>query len=300
MEKKNSTGNIVSIILAILLLILGFFTYNNYKKYQINEQELLNEKLEIQADLDEKIQSLDRAIAENTGLKDRLSSFKDSLVLFKEEIRKLKKINYSTIKKYKNKLAQLEEANRQLLEEAELLRKENYALSMEIDSTKSVVQQQEQLIEQKQKEADSLIVTTREMSETITKASALKIRNIDVLPLRRKSNGKLKETSRGQKTDALRIKFTILENNIAKPGDREVFIIVKTASGEVIAPSGKFNDSNGNIHSYTDNTTVPYENSDKEVIVLTEIPEKALDKGRYYIDVYMEGHLQGTGKIELK
>jgi hypothetical protein len=300
MTEKNSSVNYLAILLGILLLILGVFTYRNYIQHKENEAELLNEKLEIQADLDEKIQSLDKAISENTELKDRLTSFKDSLISFKSEVKKLKNLNYASLRKYKNKLMELEKINQELMREAEVLRQQNYALSVEIDSTKAIVSRQEQVITKKQQEADSLIVTTQKMSETIAKGAALKIGGINILAMKRKSSGKLKETTRGKRTNALRIEFTIRENSIAKPGERNVYVVVKKPNGDIIAPGGKFNDSEGRILTYTDTTTVPYENKDKDVVILTEIPKEALDAGTYYVDVFMEEHLQGTGKIVLK
>ncbi len=299
-SNNNKTANYLAIILAVLLIGLGIFSYKTYLTQKENQAAILNEKLEIQADLDEKIQALDEAISENNGLKDRLSSFKDSLISFKSEVRKLKDINYATIRKYKKKLQALEIINNRLMKDVDSLRQANYALSMTVDSTKAVVQAQQKVIGEQQKIADSLHITTREMSKTIEKGAALKISEVNVTALKRRSSGKLVETSRSRRTDVFRIEFVIRENSIAKAGNRTAYIVVKDEHSNVIAPTGNFNDAQGHAVSYTDSTVIKYENADKDVIILTEMPENTLERGTYIIEIYLEGKLQDTGEIYLK
>ena len=118
--------------------------------------------------------------------------------------------------------------------------------------------------------------------------------------MRERSNGTLKETTRAKRVDAFRVSFKIRENTIAESGLKKAHIVIQNAAGKIINSVGEFTDMTGLDISYSDATDVDYTNRDLEVILVTDIPEKNLEKGDYYIKVYLENKLLGTTKINLK
>jgi hypothetical protein len=298
-ESKSNSTKIVIIILALLLAVLGFFTYQNYVNNQESEEALLQEKLQIQSDLDNKIIELDNAIAENTSLDVELTAARDNIIAFRDSVKNLKKLNYNIIRRYKEKLAILESKNKRLLKITDSLKVANYNISIERDSAQATVEAQATTIEYQNKKNDSLSIKNSDLNQRVVRGSALYVDNVAVIAMK-EVRGKLKETTRAHKTDAFRVSFKIRENKIAESGMRKVYIVIKDASGKVLSRMGSFTDVNGLNVSYTDSTDVEYNNQDLEVITVTSINEEKLPKGDYYVSVYVENKLLGSTKIQLK
>lgn len=298
--KQNNGSKITIIILALLLAALAFFAYQNYVKNKDSEQALLEEKLQIQSDLDEKIAELDKAISENSIISDELTEAKNNIISFRDSVKDLKTLNYKIIRRYKHKLAVLEKANNKLLKVSDSLKIANYQLAVEVDSAHANIERQAVTIQKQHYKNDSLTAQNNNLSDKIAKGSALKISNVSAIAMKERNNGQLKETSRAKRTDAFRTNFKIRENAIAETGTRKVYIVIQDAGGKVLGGVESFTDADGQEIKYTDTTDVDYQNQDLEVITVTEVPENSVQKGDYYIKVYLESKLLGTTKIHLK
>jgi len=299
-QQQKSGSKVIIIILALLLGVLGFFTYNNYKKNQESQEVLMNEKLEIQADLDAKIVALDNAIADNTTIKDELIAARNDIMVFRDSVKELKSLKYQIIRRYKKKLASLEEINNKLLLESEQLKRENYTLTVAVDSAQAEVERRGNTINRKTQENDSLSNQNNDLSGIVTKGAALQVSDVGILAMKNRRGGKLKETSRARKTDAFRINFKIRKNVIAKSGDRLAHIVIKDATGRVVTGVDSFTNNKGEEVVYSDSTVIDYTNEDKEVIIISKVPEKSIEKGTYYVSVYLEKKLLASNKITLK
>ena len=299
-EKRMNSSKITIIILAFLLALLAFFAYRNYQINKESEQNLIQEKLQIQSDLDKKIAELDKAIEENSTMEVELTEARDNIITFKDSVTNLKSLNYKIIRRYKNKLAVLEILNKKLLRESDSLIKANYNISIERDSAEATVIRQTSIIDVKTKVNDSLSVQNIDLNEKIALGAILQVSNVAVIAMRERNNGTLKETTRAKRVDAFRVSFKIRENTIAESGLKKAHIVIQNAAGKIINSVGEFTDMTGLDISYSDATDVDYTNRDLEVILVTNIPEKNLEKGDYYIKVYLENKLLGTTKINLK
>jgi len=299
-KKQNNSSKITIIILAILLAVLAFFAYQNYQKNKESEQILLNEKLEIQKDLDSNIAALDDAIAENSTLEEELVAAKNNIVAFKDSVENLKTLNYKIIRRYKDKLAIFEASNKKLLHVSDSLKLANYNISIERDTAQAIVQKQAAAIEVQTQVNDSLSVQNTELTEKVTKGAALQVNSVSAIAMKESSGDKLKETTRASRTDVFRVSFKISSNPIADSGLKTAHIVLQNAKGNVLSPAGSFSDTAGFDVIYSDMTEVEYGNEDIEVITLTNIAEEDLEKGDYYVKVYLEKQLLGASKIYLK
>ncbi len=299
-KSHNNNSKITIIVLALLLAGLAFFAYQNYKNNKISEQNLLEEKLQIQTDLDEKIIELDKAIAENSSMEVELTEAKNNIVVFRDSVKNLKNLNYKVIRRYKNKLAVLEVSNKKLMRLSDSLKIANYNISIERDSAQATVVRQTSTINVQTKVNDSLTLQNIGLNEKVAIGAALQINNVAAIAMKERSGGKLKETSRASRVDAFRVSFKIRENAIAESGLKKAYIVIQNATGKVLSPSGEFTDITGLNITYSDTTEVEYTNRDIEVILVTDISESDLEKGEYYIKVYLENKLLGTSKVSLK
>lgn len=299
-KTQNNSSKVTIIILAVLLAALAFFAYQNYQNNKETEQILLDEKLEIQSELNSKIAELDIAIAENSSLEDELVAAKNNIIAFRDSVGNLKTLNYNIIRRYKDKLAVLEVANKKLLHTSDSLKIANYNISIERDSAQAKVQTQAVVIDLQTQKTDSLLVENIDLVEKVIKGAALQISEVATIAMKETSGGKLKETNRASRTDAFRISFKIRANTIAETGLKKAHIVVQNAAGNVLSPIGSFNDDAGIDVAFTEVTDVEYNNDDIEVITLTSVSEKDLAKGDYYVKVYLENKLLGATKIYLK
>ena len=108
-----------------------------------------------------------------------------------------------------------------------------------------------------------------------------------------------KTSNKAQKTDAIKVAFRLIENEIANPGDKEAYIVLKNPTGMVINAKGTFMMSEGNEAKYTDQTIVNYENADLDVVMLVERKGDKYESGVYPIEVFVEGKLVGSANLEL-
>lgn len=298
--KQTNGSKVTIIILAVLLAALAFFAYFNFQKNKHSEEALLEEKLQIQADLDTKILELETAISENSSMEVELTEAKNNIIAFRDSVKDIKTLNYKIIRRYKNKLAVLEASNKKLLQISDSLKMANMGLSIEIDSAQANIERQAGTIEKQTFENDSLSNQNSNLSDKVTRGAALKISNVSAIAMRERSNGQLKETNRAGRTDAFRTSFKIRENVIADSGNKKAHIIIQNTAGKVIGGVESFTDITGIDIVYTDITDVEYNNQDLEVIVVTNVPENSITAGSYIIKVYIENKLLGVTKVILK
>ncbi len=298
--KQNTGSKITIIILAILLATLAFFAYQNYMKNQHSEEVLLQQKLEIQKELDLKLIELEDAIAENSTMEAELTIAKNNIMAFRDSVQGLKTLNYKIIRRYKNKLAVLEKNNKRLLKVSDSLKLANFGLNIEIDSANANIERQATEIFNQALSNDSLNTQNIDLSDRIARGATLKISNVSVIAMREKSNGQLKETTRASKTDAFRTSFKIRENTLTEAGSKIAHLVIQDAAGNVIGGVETFTDVTGQDLLFSDVTDVDYNNQDIEVIAVTNVPESSIEKGDYYIKVYLEKKLLGTTKILMK
>lgn len=291
-NKKSSNNKILIIALTILLFALIGYTFYNNNDHKEALKFLQDEKEQIIGNLTAMEEKYDIAIAQNTSLSDSLTIEKDKIVVFKDSVKSLKKINSNTLRRYRNQLANLEATNERLLIEVDSLRLFNNLLTEEKDSINSQLEMQTNY-------NDTLVAQNMELARKVEIGGAINVENVKVTAMKMRSNGKYTETNKAQKTDAIKVNFRLLENEIATPGDKEAYIVLKNPKGQVINAKGTFMLEDGNEAKYTDQTIVNYENANLDVVMLVERKGEKYEKGTYPIEVYVDGKLVGGARLEL-
>ncbi len=294
MEETNKSSNnkVLIIALTVLLFALIGYTFYNNNDHKEATKFLQEEKEQIIGNLTAMEEKYDIAIAQNTSLSDSLSIEKEKIIAFKDSVKDLKKINYSTLRRYRGQVANLKATNDRLLDEVDSLRLSNNLLTEEKDSINT------QLVIQTNFN-DTLVAQNMVLAKKVEIGGAINVENVKVTAMKMRSNGKYTETNKAQKTDAFKVVFRLMENEIATPGDKEAYIVLKNPNGQVINAKGTFVLKNGTEAKYTDQTIVNYENSDLEVVMLVERKGEKYEKGSYPIEVYVDGQLVGSAKLEL-
>ena len=133
-------------------------------------------------------------------------------------------------------------------------------------------------------------------------AAILKV--MDFSFARVKGGGKEDEDTefRAGKLKDLKICFKLLENTVAKAGEREMFLVFTDSKGAVIktAQSGLFKHDNAD-KTYTIKTTVNYNRTTTNVCSIFKKPDTYdFSKGEHKVTVYAEGYEIGFGTVSVK
>lgn len=294
MEENPKSSNSKILIIALTILLFGLIGYTFYNNNDHKEavKFLQDEKEQIIGNLTAMEEKYDIAIASNTSLSDSLTMEKDKIAILKDSVENLKTINSSVLRRYRGQLASLEKTNTRLLDEVDSLKMANNMLTEEKDSINSQLTIQTTY-------NDTLVAQNMELARKVEIGGAINVENVLVTAMKMRTNGKYTETNKAQKTDAIKVAFRLIENEIATPGDKEAFIILRNPAGQVINAKGTFNLADGAEAKYTDQTIINYENADLDVVMLVERKGDKYEKGSYPIEVFVEGKLVGSASLEL-
>lgn len=294
MEENSKSSNSKILIIALTILLFGLIGYTFYNNNDHKEavKFLTAEKEQIIGNLTAMEEKYDVAIAQNTSLSDSLTMEKEKIAILKDSVQNLKQINSSVLRRYRGQLAVLEKTNNRLLDEVDSLKLANNILTEEKDSINSQLEIQTNY-------NDTLVAQNMELARKVEIGGAINVENVEVIAMKMRSNGKYTETNKAQKTDAIKVAFRLMENEIAEPGDKEAYIVLKNPNGQVINAKGTFMLEEGAEAKYTDQTMVNYENADLDVVMLVERKGDKYEAGNYPIEVYVEGKLVGSAGLEL-
>jgi hypothetical protein len=292
MENKSPNKAIIVILILLLISLLGYMYFNN-TELQKSKAFLEDEKVKIEQDLDEMIAKFDTAISENSTLTEELKLEREDIVQFRDSVKNLKQTNYSIIRRYRAKIKALEDTNVKLFKTNDSLRVSNQFLAKEIDSAKVFIQNQTAQL-------DTLNLQNTELIGKIEVGARLQVNSIKTVPMRERNSGKLSETARASRTDALRISFTIAENSLADEGEKNALIQVLNPKGVVVHGVGEEVLENGETMIYTDKTAVEYNKQNIDVISLVEVNRKEMVKGIHTVNVFLGGELVARSKFALK
>lgn len=292
-ENKKSNTNLIIITLAVLLLGALAYTFYTSSEHKKLTDEIEVEKLEIEQNLDSMIVRYEDAIGQNTSMSGELTIERDRIIALRDSIKDLKVVNYSMLRRYKGEISKLEESNKKLFLLNESLTSSNQLLTTNLDSAKVVITRQIA-------KNDTLTTQNLSLAQKVAIGSELKISTIKVLAMKERSNGKLVETPRANNTDALRINLTIVKNDIAEKGDRQVYIQIVDAQGKTVSQKGTVTLYDNTQVNYSDLSMVNYMNEAIDLISLVEVKRDLMKAGVYTVNIYIENKFVGATKFVLK
>lgn len=299
-ESKNKstigykiTIGILVVIIAVLLWILL------YSREEI--KVVTNEKAQIQMTLTGEVDSLmleQSKIKQEYGELSEQAKQKDSIITANAlEIKQLiaKSADYNKIKRKLNYLRQIQQSYVDQLDSL-------YTVNRELKEELNVANEQ---INQKTQQTQKLSQEKEQLTKIVETGAIIKAYNVEgtTFHLKGKTNREA-ETYKAKRVDRVKIKFTIGENPLAKPGKRFVYIRIARPDGLIIS-KGKGDeysfDAGGIILQYSMKEEIDYQNKsinmelnwDKQ----TDTPAMV---GKYHIAIYLDGKMIGQNQFELK
>lgn len=294
MENQKSSSSLKAVIAVLAVLLVGSLVYifKMTSDTEIVKTELkttLTEKESVMKDLQELKSTYDAAIAENTSMSDELIQERDKVVNLMNDLSKSKG-DVASLAKYKTQFQALQGNMKVLMAENEGLKKQNTTLTIQRDSTVVV-------LGETKKNVEALTGQNEELAKAVEKGSKLTVLNTKGSAFKLRSSGKQIETDKASRADALRVTFTIAENQIAQSGDKTYYVQVIDSKNNVLGDkkSETFGD---NTLTYSFATNVKYEN--KTVNVSQDLKGKNFEKGNYFVNVFDKGELVSKTSFTLK
>ncbi len=297
-DKKNKTLLYIIILILFMVNIGLFYMWQNGKK-------------------DRNALSAEKTTLENTVKQ------KNSVIAAAESL--LEEYRKDSIEMAQNNMAMSDAMARKSSEIARLtylLKKEKYASQDMIDALKVKMDSlNSELIALKEENArlrdnnDSLLSVNQNLYGENTKlslegrrlknlAARLTTSEIKVEPIKKQFlTGKETTTVKASRVKGFKINFSIAENKLAEPGDREVFIKVTGPEGITLANEGQggiVELADGKSAKYSYKTSIVFENNTTESPDIKWEPSKKLSPGKYVIQLFTEGYLMGSAAINLR
>lgn len=277
------------VILAFILLALGWLYYTERQEAMVVQQQLNAEKDSIALNLQEIVYEYDILETDNEELKNKLADEQEKATKLYNELKQVRSVSYAKIKEYQRELGTLRAIMRDMVQEIDSLNTLNQQLIAE-----NIKVRQEYNMSQKTVEA--LEQRTEELSSTVAKGQVVRARN--VLPITINRRGR--EVSRARNVEKIKTCFTLSENTIAKAGTRDVYIRILGPDGFILAKSNAdLFEFEGEQIVFSAKREVDYQNQDVEMCIFYD-NNGELIAGSYSVSLFMDGFMVGHGEFVLK
>lgn len=305
MEEKNITEGknnrrmmilaIVMAVVAIALVVILLQTRSSLKNLLAEKEQ---QRVELQQELDSLLVDHEKVKMEYGQLSDSLT-VKDSVIQANaKEIRRLLDTEWEYYK-VKKKLGQLQLIAQGYVRQMDSLYRVNAALTEE-----NVAIRQD--LKELKKEKDAIEKDRRELSGKVEIAALLKAVNMEATGIRSRSGGEKEvPTDKVQRTDQVRVCFTIGENKIASPGQKDVYIRIARPDQEILA-KGRLDDYSfeyqGELLQYSVMQTIQYENLAVDLCLYwkKEYSGQEMKPGLYHVDIFCENAIIGHTTFTLR
>ena len=294
MENQKSNSSLKAVILALSILLLGSLFYifkltTEAKALHTEVASTKTEKENVLQDLQKLKATYDAAIAENTSMSDELIAEREKVVGLMAQLEKSKG-DVASMAKYKQQFLTLQTKMNSLMQEVDVLKKQNQSLTTNLDSTKVVLTDSKNYNQ-------VLVGQNEELSKTVEKGSKLSVLNLKTGAYKLRSSGKQIETDKASRANILKVSFTIAENKIAKSGDKTYYVQVIDTKNNVLGDKTTIEFGSESL-TYSFTTSVKYEN--KTVNVSQDLPGKNFEKGTYFVNVFDKSELVSKSSFTLK
>lgn len=320
---KKRSGVKDAIYIIIILILMGAGGYLGYQMGKLKkeladcgnhtktlqfEKDELNEILkntgiiaeaddqELKENLTAMLQEYDKLESNNVDLNDSIAAQKAKIQELLTEVETLegqKKKDWGKIYKLKKETETLREIMKGYIHTIDSLN----TLNINLQNT---IVQKDQHIEEINQDLTNVKDQKTQLEETVAKGSILQTTNISALAIKVKNSGAQKETSYAGKVDQFKSCFTVIENKIAQPGTKTLYMRIVTPDAKDLAGSNPvYFNMGGKEGVACISRQINYQNQNTDVCIYYELEEEAIE-GTYHVEIYCEGHQIGKTSFALK
>lgn len=284
-SQKSIRGYRVVIILLAVILAGISALYFNLNRQQQRDYELLKvDRDSIQSNLEGLITEYDSLKFTNDTIAARLVEANQMM----EQLKRERRWNYAKIKEYEKEVGTLRSVMRNYLKQIDSLNSLNKKLVAENVSYRKE-------ISTANLRADVAEEKASELENKVRQGAVLRARDITMIALNARDN----VVSRVSKAVTLRVDFAISLNELASPGNRKVYLCIKSPDGYLLtSESMPTFDYQGMATGYSASREVDYQNEDVDMSIYYH--GSGFTEGQYTIEIYTDGNLIGTGSVSMR
>ena len=283
--KKSIRGyRVVIVLLAVILAGISALYFNINRQQQRDFELLKVDRDSIQSDLTHLINEYDSLKFTNDTIAAKLVEANEMM----EQLKRERRWNYAKIKEYEKEVGTLRSVMRNYLKQIDSLNSLNKKLVAENVSYRKE-------ISTANLRADVAEEKASELANKVRQCAVLRARSIGMVALNSREN----EVSRVKNAAILRVDFAITPNELAAPGNRKVYLCIKSPDGYLLTsesmPTFEYQGLN---MGYSAVREVDYQNEDVEVSIYYH--GSGFTEGQYSIELYTDGNLIGSGSVSMR
>ncbi len=306
METNQGEGNkklYIGIIVLLLLLNCGtlyLYLTTNKAKTDLGEQKvaLENDFKALSDTLDSKKMELEQFKGKNAELDAEIVAKQEEIDNQKKTIAGLfakGKMTGKELVAAKAKIAEFEASVGDLKKRIEELTEQNTQLTNQNQQLSTDLSSEKQT-------TSKLSEQNQGLSKKVELGSLLQLKNLEVVAIKKKSNGKEVTVNRVKQLESLRIAFETGENKVLDAGNLSLYVRIINPKGETISVadqgSGTLKLADGQDVQYSKKADFDYAQSNKKISVYWS--QNITSPGTYKVEVYQSGYAIGLGQVELK
>lgn len=288
-KSTKTTLLVLTILLCLLVIGLGAYTYSFYNKVKENESELLKDKALIEAELDEEIARYNMLLEEKNELSAELSIAKERLEAFQKRIDS-NEVTRSIVRQYQEELKQLRKEQKSLFRQNDSLQQETRRLS-------DLQERTQNSLDSITKQRVSVPINTAKEKKSI--ASKITISNMQVYGVIQRNSGKFVNTSRAARAQMARICYEVDANDQIPASELTFYVRVVNDKNKLVGVERFVTLSADEQLSYNAETSIDYQNKSYKICELV-LPVSPFSKGTYTVEIYSRQGLISTTILNLK
>ena len=300
LRKSNTLFVVLSIVLASLLVILGVFTYQDYKSDQAVVGELEKEKTTIKNELSELIVKYDSVSFENEQMRKILKETKNKLELLRKELELDQNPEVRSLLRYRKQVELLKAEKFRLLHLNDSLLTINVEIKDSLSESNIALDQANDLTAILKEENTRLASIVNQNKEILKKYKAehkVSVNRIESEALRVKNNGKKFLTDKAKRADQVRVCFSVV-SDAEEISNMMMYLKVKNPKGKMIGVPLEIETTKGVVY-YSDKKSIEYANKEGKACFIVEVGKKEIMTGIYKVEFYYNHRQVGLSEFEL-
>jgi Tfp pilus assembly protein PilO len=292
-NKKSGVSKVLSIIVVILALALIGSIIWIYQLTKQSEEDLAianAAKQEVIANLEQLKIDYGELKVSNDTINEQLISERKKIDVLMERIKKTDATNKARMRQYEKEITNLKSLLTGYVHQIDSLNLLTRTLREENTKVKTEISQSKKRVAELSEERTAL-------QSMVEKGGELKTRDLTVTGLTSRD----KAAVRARQTEQLKICLTLVENNLAKRGPRNVYARIKSPDGSLLSTSvtNLFTPVAGGARLiYSAMREVDYNGEDLDVCLYYKDAE--FMPGAYDIEVFLDGAYVGSAQLILK
>ncbi len=275
-------------ILTVILVALSILYFSMHRQQQADYNLLQVDRDSIQSNLSTIITEFDELQVNNEEMQLSMDIERHRADSIITQLKRERSFNYTKLKQYEREVGTLRTIMRGYLQQIDSLNNLNQKLISENVSYKkqiSTVELRAEVAEERAKELDN----------RVREGARLRAQSINITTL----NDSGREVSRVKRAERLSVNFTLVPNELAAPGNKEIYVRITSPDGYVLTteqiPTFTMN---GEQMTYSASRSVDYQNTALPVSVF--FAGSGFVEGIYKVELYNEDYLIGTSDVDLR